>query len=224
MRIIISMIFTLTVLIAGAAAQETARVEVVKFDWSMYIPNRERAVTEPLDTELSSRPEQFNRGILGRSDRNDPHREKTIEEKSRELARVEREAARSASAKPENIFLYELKVKNTNDRTIRSFVWEYSPEAETPSLQTNSARRFLCVEKIKAGDSKTLKILSYLPPLGVVDASASKDRSGKDRARDVLITRVEYTDGTVWQRSDRDFVTDSARVTENLKVSDCAVL
>lgn len=196
-------------------AQEAAKVEVIKFNWSMY--DRRKVVNESA---------LFEEETINRPGRNTRIREKTIEEQSRDLRRIESAAKRDAAAPSGSIFLYMLKLKNLDEKTIKSFIWEYQPVKES-APQNASSRRFLCVEKIKAGDSKTLRIISHLPPSNVVDASVSSSEAKKDFAVDVVINRVEYADGTVWKRVDWDdskYRLDSAEITEKLKFNDCAPL
>ena len=206
---------TLLVFSNQIMAQNTAQIEVVKFNWSIYNPPKERNPAEELNT-----------GSFKRPDRDTPSVEKSMEERSRDLARTERAAVRQAAAAPENMFLYELKIKNLDTKNIKSFIWEYQA-SKVIAPQDISVRRFLCVGKVKAGDSKTLKIFSLLPPVNVVYASASKDKSGRNYALDIIINRVEYSDGTIWQKSDWDnskVAIDSPQVTERLKNSPCAVI
>lgn len=227
MRVIFSVVVTFLAFGSQVTAQNTAQLEVVKFIWNMYVPYKEidtSAIQE--DPRALKQPEQLNTGSIKRQERNAQAGEKTIEERSRDLAKVERAARRSASATPENIFVYELKIKNTDSKAIRSFIWEYRSAGETQSANISS-RQFLCSEKIKAGDSETLRIFSHLPPTNVVDTSDSKNKSDKNHASDILINRVEYADGTVWQRPDWDgskFALDSPQIAEKLKNSACAVL
>jgi hypothetical protein len=158
--------------------------------------------------------------------RNNRMIEKTIEERSQDLSRIENAARRTALAPPSNIFLYELKVKNLDEKTIKSFIWEYQPVRES-ALQNASIRRFLCIQKIKAGSSKTLRIISHLPPVNVVEAFVSRDESKKDFAVDVVINRVEYADGTVWKGVDWDdskYRLDSPQIEQKLKNNNCAAL
>lgn len=197
-------------------AQDTAKVEVVKFNWGMF--ERRRVINElPLFEEVPT---------ARLPSRNNRAKEKTIEEQSQDLARVENAAKRSALPKPGNIFVYELKIKNLDEKNISSFIWEYK-FAREPKRQNASSRRFFCVEKIKAGDSKTLRIISNLPPVNVVDASAPGDKPKRDFAVEVIINRVEYADGTVWKKAgwdDSGYALDSRAIAEKLKFNDCTVL
>lgn len=196
-------------------AQNTARVEVIKFNWSMYDRKQETENSSLLST-----------GIFNRPDSNNRTGEKTVEERSWDLTKIERAAVREASAPSGNIFVYELKVKNLDGKAIKSFIWEYQAAKQT-APQNVFSRQFVCVEKIKPGDSKKLRIVSHLPPLNVVSAAAAHDKSERSYAVDIVINRVEYDDGTVWQRSgwvDSKLAPNAPEIAEILKNNDCAVL
>ena len=196
-------------------AQDRAKVEVIKFNWSMY--DRKKVIN---DSPL------FEEETINQPGKNTRIREKTIEEQSQDLRRIESAAKRDASAPTGKIFLYELKLKNLDEKTIKSFIWEYQPVKES-APQNISSRRFFCVEKIKAGDSKTLRIISHLPPVNIVDASDSNSEAGKDFAVDVVINRIEYSDGTVWKKADWDdsrYRLNSTQNIEKLKSNVCAAL
>lgn len=200
---------------ARIAAQETTKLEVIKFNWGMYEPRK--AINEPslFDDESANLPNRNNRAM-----------EKTIEEQSRDLRKIENAARKSAANPPGNIFLYELKVKNADGKAIKSFIWEYRFAPEI-ALRNDSRRHFLCVEKIKAGDNKTLRIISRLPPINVVDATAANDNSKKDFTVDVVINQVEFADGTIWKRTgwdDSRYRLDSPKIDEKLKAGDCLAL
>lgn len=200
------------------AAQTASRIEVLKFSWDVYNPDREFIDEPPPINSTSTRlPELNNR-------QDDRMMERTIEERSRNLTRAERAAARNSAQPPEKLFVYALKIKKLDARTIRSFVWEYQTDAEN-APQKSTPRRFLCVEKIKPSASKTLKTISHLPPFNVVDASRPQGKKSDDSSVNITISRVEYEDGTVWQNPDREdpgAALDSPLLAEKLKSSDCA--
>ncbi len=217
MRILL--VFTL--LIFGSAfadriaAQDKAEIEVIKFSWNKYDSPQEREPTEEDDPS-----------IFKRLNRTNPNEEKSVEARSEDLRNAERDAVRNSLIGSKQLFLYELKIKNSGGENIRSFIWEYRDSKET-APPDSPVRRFLCSEKIKAGDTKTLRIFSSLPPSNVVDAAAVKNKSVTNYALNIVINRIEYADGTVWQKSDWDnsrYETISPQVAKKLKINPCAVL
>ncbi len=90
-------------------------------------------------------------------------------------------------------YVYEIKVSNNGTKTIRKLFWEYV--ASTPNSQPRAGRRhFVSKIKIRPGQTRKLTERSPFPPLGVVDARQEK------AAEQVLIQKIEYTDGSVWTR------------------------
>lgn len=227
MRIIVSTVFLLLFFGSQIIAQDTANIEVVKFKWNIYIPQNEINIMERLDTRNPTSTMQITPVTIPRTTSNTTKRttEKTVEERSRDLARIERAAVINGASSSGKAFLYELKIKNKDEKMIKSFVWEYQ-SAENP-LRDDSNRQFLCVEKIKSNESETLRIQSFLPPTNVVEAADAKKKRDNNYASDILINRVEYTDGTVWQRPGWDgskIALDSSLISEKLKFNKCAVL
>jgi hypothetical protein len=208
-------LFTLIGFTNHIIAQDTAKVDVIKFNWNMYSHEYEGSLL-PLNTNSARRPTRSN-----------PSLEKTVEQRSRDLTIVERSLAKSGEPMPSNFYLYELKVKNSDTKTIKSLLWEYqaSNKSKSPNV---FIRQFICAEKIKSNDSKTLKTISFLPPVGVVDASDLKDKDQRKYVMDIIINRVEYTDGTIWQRTGWDSSKikslDSPEINDTLKFNDCALL
>lgn len=217
MKVAVCLAVLITLVFADQiTAQDSLKIEVIKFSWSRY---EQRKLIED-QTEFDKQ----NSNPLNVKEKKES--EKSIDEKSRDLSRIENTARNSALTPSGNIFLYELQVKNLDQKNIKSFIWEYRPASKSLS-QNDSSRRFLCSEKIKAGDSKTLRTISYLPPINMVDATAASEESKKNSAADVIINRVEYTDGTVWKRADWDdskYRLDSSKTVEKLKFSSCAAL
>ncbi|HSK74216.1 MAG TPA: hypothetical protein VK892_21130 [Pyrinomonadaceae bacterium] len=216
MRILaILALFALVGFADQAVGQDIAKVDVIKFNWNMYNIEYDGSLL-PLNTNSARRPTRSN-----------PSLEKTVEQRSRDLAVVERSLTKSGEPGLSDFYLYELKVKNSDTKTIKSLFWEYQASNKSKS-PTVFIRQFICAEKIKPNDSKTLKTISFLPPIGVVDASVLRDKDQRNYAMDIIINRIEYTDGTVWQRTGWDSSKikslDSPEITDTLKFNDCALL
>ena len=96
-------------------------------------------------------------------------------------------------------YVYEINISNTGTKTIRELDWEYvffNPA--TQSVVGN--RRFTTEVNIRPGRSKRLVGHSTLPPATVVDVIQTSEQSRGQFAERVIIHRIEYTDGSVWQR------------------------
>lgn len=100
------------------------------------------------------------------------------------------------SEAPRMLFVYRVTVKNSGTKTITGLVWEYvffDPERAEQVGQHS----FLHRVKIRSGKSMELIGESVRPPTRVIDAN----KKGESRlTEEVVIRRIEYEDGSVWQR------------------------
>ncbi len=121
-----------------------------------------------------------------------------------EAAKVEREMRAEQVIKsrppapPRYAFLYKISVTNTSEKTIKAIDWDYiffssNTQSETGRLEFTNA------EKIGPGKSKELHVMARKPPAKTVSVYAldKSERQGLDGQ--VVIMRIEYTDGSVWQ-------------------------
>ena len=88
------------------------------------------------------------------------------------------------------------EVKNASTKVVKSFSWEYQLSDKPDSLD----RQFYCSIKAKPSESKDLELFSPLAPSRVVDASKAGQKPAKSSDAKVIINKIEYTDGSVWQR------------------------
>ena len=122
-----------------------------------------------------------------------------------EAAKVEREMRAEQVIKsrppapPRYAFLYKISVTNTSEKTIKAIDWDYiffssNTQSETGRLELTNE------EKIGPGKSKELHVMARKPPSKTVSVYAldKSERQGLDGQ--VVIMRIEYTDGSVWQR------------------------
>jgi hypothetical protein len=95
-------------------------------------------------------------------------------------------------------YFYQAKIKNTGSKTIKSVDWMYLfLDTETKE----EVSRFQTVSKVKInpGKSADLSMQVQTPPTNLIDATkATKDKT--QFIEQVLISRIEYSDGSVWQR------------------------
>ncbi len=114
-------------------------------------------------------------------------------------AALEKSIAESRTPKPEpkDGYAYRIKVQNAYTKEVEAVFWEYQVHDPANPDQV-SRRQFLCGVNISSGKSKELEGFSLLGPTNVVDVKTLNGSTGLKE--DVVINRVEYTDGTVWQR------------------------
>ena len=127
----------------------------------------------------------------------------TVDSRSAELERNVRES-RSPRRKEVDGFAYRVKVRNASTKVIEVLFWEYQfKETANP---TNVARRqFLCGVNIKPTREKELQSFSPSGPGAVISVGSLSDKSGNLYQEKVVINRVEYADGSIWQRKDWNF-------------------
>lgn len=195
MKVILKITLLLLVLLAAeipAAAQDDSNLSVLKFGWSHF---HAALADEP---EWNAPPDYRQR----------TDREKALAQiqygdiiKSQELKKAERDAARS-TVKSGQIFVYKVKLQNTSSKTVKNFYWEYQV-VESANPQNLSARQFFCASQIKADQQRSFEVYSLTPPTTAVISATTLGGDGKNAfAEKAVINRIEFKDGSVWQRPD----------------------
>lgn len=99
---------------------------------------------------------------------------------------------------PQVWFVYRVTVKNSGTKTIAALEWDYlffdSEKAER--VGQHSFRHRI---KIRTGKTTELIGHSTKPPSSVIDATRAKN-GDTHLSEEVIIRRIEYEDGSVWQR------------------------
>ena len=127
----------------------------------------------------------------------------TLEGRSEALEGIVQES-RSSKAKPVDGFAYRAKIRNMGTRTIDVVFWEY--RSSDPADPGNVSRRqFLCSVNIKPKKDTELKAFSLLNPIDAISVDSLNKKSESRFTEKVFINRVEFTDGTIWQRKDWSF-------------------
>jgi hypothetical protein len=127
----------------------------------------------------------------------------TIDGRSAALEKNVQES-RAPKSKTVDGFEYRVRLRNAGAKTVEVLFWEYQfVEAANPS---NVARRqFLCGVQIKPGKGEELRAFGASGPAGSVSAESLADKSKNSFQEKVVVNRVEYADGSIWQRRDWDF-------------------
>jgi hypothetical protein len=120
----------------------------------------------------------------------------TIDGRSAALEKSVAES-RAPKAEPMDGYVYRIKVQNTIKKVVEIVFWEY--QFRDPANPEIVARRqFLCGVDIPAGKTKEFEGFSLSGPSDVVNVKTLD--SGSQFKEDVVINRIEYSDGTIWQR------------------------
>jgi hypothetical protein len=96
-------------------------------------------------------------------------------------------------------YLYEARIKNTGVKTIRTIVWQYILfDAET-NLE-GGRHRFTGRVSLRSGKTANLVARTRTPPISIVQAGKSTKELPSKYTDLVVIDRIEYDDGSFWQR------------------------
>ena len=174
------------------STQTSSDLVVLKFSWTKYVTGS--GLIRPIEADPAPGPIVIDRVPDPKANEQRPAASPT--ERHAEMAALERNAAISTN-RSSNLYVIRIQVKNAGTRPIKSFVWASEDPAGMPDL---AVRQFLCTVKTKPNDTKTLEILSSLAPSPVVDASKAGDKTDKGPVPSAVINRIEYGDGSIWQR------------------------
>jgi hypothetical protein len=119
-------------------------------------------------------------------------------------AAMEKAVQDSRAPKPIEGFAYRAKIHNASGKLIEVIFWEYQFR-EPSGLTTVARRQFLCGVAIKPEKDKELQAFSVSGPPDVVSVDSLAKKSADTGEEKVVINRVEYTDGSIWQRKDWKF-------------------
>lgn len=127
----------------------------------------------------------------------------SIDARAAALERISRDA-RAQPPKLIEGFSYRVKLKNESSKPAEVVFWEYQfIDNSTPEVVTR--RQFLCGLNLKPGKEKELIAFSLAGASKVVSAESLAKKTAKPPQERVLINRVEYADGTIWQRKGWNF-------------------
>jgi hypothetical protein len=161
----------------------------VKVEPGGVIPAREMIA----DNKTYQRNARINQPV-GQRDPNDD----TLDGRSAAIEKIVQES-RTPPPKSLDTFSYEAKIQNGSKKTIEVVFWEYQFINEASPL-TPTRRQFLCGGGIKPGKEKDLQASSMSGPSDVVSVETLGNGNAKHSLEMVLINRVEYADGAIWER------------------------
>ncbi|HSK70313.1 MAG TPA: hypothetical protein VK892_01360 [Pyrinomonadaceae bacterium] len=95
-------------------------------------------------------------------------------------------------------YIYKIKVKNIGEKAVTALTLEYI-FSEPSTQQEISRRQFVSKEEIAPGETVSLVFHSVAPPTGTINVKDADKKSGEQFSEQIIIQRVEYADGSVWQ-------------------------
>ena len=179
-------------------SSDTSPLTVANFKWTRSRRNVETPAVEGNAPARAMIPQ--NRNFARNSRINDPQgvrdpNQDTLDGRS---AAMEKSVAESRAPKtqPMDGYAYRIKVQNPATKVVEIVFWEYQfHDPANPNLVAR--RQFLCGVNIAAGKGKDLEGFSLSGPSDVVNVKTLDSGGFKEN---VLINRVEYSDGSIWQR------------------------
>ena len=127
----------------------------------------------------------------------------SVDARAAALEKTSRDA-RTQQPKLVDGFSYRLRLKSESLKPIEIVFWEYQfIDAATPDIVTR--RQFLCGLNLKPGKEKDVIAFSLAGPSRIVSVQTLANKIEKPPLERVLINRIEYADGTIWQRQDWSF-------------------
>ena len=111
-----------------------------------------------------------------------------------DIRSMERKAAVSAAEAPLPSYQLRLELKNTGANVVRSLAWQFKPTATPADYEP---KQYLCALQVKPKEKKLLEFWTPYAPVKVVSVD---ERSNALKDGEVVINKIEYTDGSVWTR------------------------
>jgi hypothetical protein len=182
-----------------ATPNDGAQVAVVSFKWSksrLTVEQVDNAIV-PARSALISPNRNFerNRRINSSPGERDLNAD-TVDGRSEAL---ERSIQSARQPKPIDGFSFRAHIKNASSKAIDVVFWEYQfHDPANPAAVSH--RQFLCGVSIKPGKEKDLQGFSLLGPADVISVESLGTKEGTKEF--AVINRVEFADGSIWQRKD----------------------
>jgi hypothetical protein len=177
-------------------------VTVLSFKW---FKDRQTLVYEPDSPPAAAMiPENKNYERNRRANRSPGERDPNLDTIDGRSAALDKAVQDSRAPKPLDGYSYRTKIHNGSAQPIEIIFWEYQFNGSAdgaPLLR----RQFLCGAAVKAGKDKELQAFSLSGPRDVIDVGTLAKKDGAPASERVVINRIEFADGSIWQRKDWNF-------------------
>ncbi len=95
-------------------------------------------------------------------------------------------------------FIYKVEIQNSGTKAVRAVDWDYV-FLDANTQDELGRRQFSSQEKIAPGKTKELKFFIATPPTQKVSVNSLDKNERANLNETVVIVRIEYADGSVWQ-------------------------
>ena len=181
-----------------ATRVDTAEVEVVKFNWSKERINWDQnPFSGPNENfhEMQFRTRAERRASDAKRV-NSPEASKLEKDARTDAAIIQ--AERQKKGPPRYTFLYRTSIKNTSEKAIKEIDWDYI-FVDVSTGEELGRRQFTSVQTIGPGKTKELSFMLSTPPTQRISVFALDKKEKTGLGERVVIVRVQYSDGSVWQ-------------------------
>jgi hypothetical protein len=191
-------------LIPQQTSNDTSQIDVMAYKWSKARRTLEKGESSEGITPPASAMIPQNKNFARNARVNDPTGVRdpnadTLDGRGAQLEKNVQEA-RSPQTKQVEGFAYRVKFKNSSSNVVEILFWEY--QFIDPANESNPTRhQFLCGVSLAQGKEKELEGFSVSSPSSVVSVESLGKKESTFREK-ILINRVEYADGSIWQRKD----------------------
>jgi hypothetical protein len=184
--------------VANAQSASDPAIELVKFSWTKERLNWER-------NPFGGPNENFHQmQFRTRSEKrvSDAKRSNSAEmgkfEKEAKADAVIVETANQNSAPPRYYFIYRASMKNLSPKAIKEVDWDYI-FVDAATGDELGRRQFTSVQNIGPGKQKELVFTLSTPPTRRISVHALDKKERVGVGERVVIVRVTYADGSVWE-------------------------
>ena len=178
-------------------------VSVVSFKW--FKDRQSPPQNEPSKAPAAAMiPQNKNYERNRRGNMSPGERDPNLDTMDGRSAAMEKAVQDSRAPKPVDGFAYRAKIHNGTTKPIEIVFWEYQFTGSVggaPLLR----RQFLCGVTLKPEKDKELQAFSLSGPHDVIDVGTLARKSPDPGADKVVINRIEFADGSIWQRKDWNF-------------------
>ena len=190
-------------------SDERSPIVAIHFRWFRDRQAVEKVVMPPRGPQMPTL-EANNISRNQRTDGTAPERDPNLDKLETRSASLDNIGQESSESRRVEGFTYEVKFKNLETKQAQTIFWEYQFK-ETANPQNTSRRRFVCGVKIKPDKETLVQVFTTLGPGSVINLRNLTKGSSRQFDESVVIDRIEYEDGSVWQRKDWNF--DEAKTT-----------
>ncbi|HKB65527.1 MAG TPA: hypothetical protein VKC61_06690 [Pyrinomonadaceae bacterium] len=188
--------------VAPAISSEGLPVTILSIKWFKDRQTIEQSSTNGPAAAMIPQNKNFERNR--RANNSPGERDPNLDTIDGRSAALDKAVQESRAAKPVDGFAYRVKVRNATAKPIEVIFWEYQFQESTTAAPL-LRRQFLCGVAVKSGKDKELQAFSLSGPQDVVSVNILAQKSGSTGAERAVINRVEFADGSIWQRKDWNF-------------------